>query len=759
MTDKKSIVLVTGDVILAWDLIHRTGQGNTQTGYDPEDSFEYVFRQPAGAWYMTSLLERMISEKDKNWEIHGVGPAKEEDPAKGGGPPRYEFVSHAYAVWTEFPLSRSEPDRKTIRVKNHLGSEARRQEPPASWFKRFPGSFQDVRIVVVTDDGIEARYPAARGSVNLLDLLLDGLLGSLLEGKLRSDPPWIIWKDRQLGQRRSMIAALEGKNDGPAGDDSTEELYKRAIAIVGVDVLRCGSHPIAPGQSWETTARDVLNAVKSHSELSRFPYVIISLTNSGALLAIKDTRASTWRVVLVIDPAERDGTWTTSYEGRMVGSTTCLVATVTTSLAKHIGSAGSSGAPGLDDALVVAVHDGLQRMRLLHYTGYFDDEPDSTKTWVSPNGTHDRVNPTTRSLTESVDKIAAQLPTATMVRVEADGKEVLSGAWSIVASSPRSVEKVPRQVDSASIPRHIVLLGPRRALELVPRAAYGKLLTTDPREIDALAAIDTLLRSYAQNPGDTPLSIAVFGQPGSGKSFGVKQIVEHIGDPLSRTAKTFNLSQLSAPEMLVGALHQVRDIGLTGKIPVIFWDEFDTALGGTTLGWLRYFLAPMQDGEFQEGQVTHPIGRAIFIFAGGTCTNMAEFWPDDEEQRVKLAPYKVRDFVSRLRGFLEVPGMNAAGKEPPGLHLMIRRALILHQHLKKMENIVDGSGVRIADGVLKAFLEVREYKHGARSIEAIIRMSTLRGARRFTASCMPSRAQLDMHVSADEFLALVSGGS
>ena len=66
----------------------------------------------------------------------------------------------------------------------------------------------------------------------------------------------------------------------------------------------------------------------------------------------------------------------------------------------------------------------------------------------------------------------------------------------------------------------------------------------------------------------------------------------------------------------------MRDLGLSGKLPLVFWDEFDTALEGQPLGWLRYFLAPMQDGAFQDGQITHPIGRAIFVFAGGTAERM-----------------------------------------------------------------------------------------------------------------------------------------
>jgi hypothetical protein len=52
---------------------------------------------------------------------------------------------------------------------------------------------------------------------------------------------------------------------------------------------------------------------------------------------------------------------------------------------------------------------------------------------------------------------------------------------------------------------------------------------------------------------------------------------------------------------------------LQGKTAVVFFDEFDSPHGGEPLGWLKYFLAPMQDGVFKEGGETHPIGKAILV--------------------------------------------------------------------------------------------------------------------------------------------------
>ncbi len=130
---------------------------------------------------------------------------------------------------------------------------------------------------------------------------------------------------------------------------------------------------------------------------------------------------------------------------------------------------------------------------------------------------------------------------------------------------------------------------------------------------------------------------------------------------------------------MISALHQVRDIGLSGKIPLVFWDEFDTTLNGKPLGWLRYFLAPMQDGKFQEGQLNHPIGRAIFVFAGGTASSMAEF---DKGEADEFKSAKGPDFVSRLKGYINVLGPNPVkGAGDP--YFIIRRAILLRSSLKR----------------------------------------------------------------------------
>src|SRR5262249_5327112 len=144
-------------------------------------------------------------------------------------------------------------------------------------------------------------------------------------------------------------------------------------------------------------------------------------------------------------------------------------------------------------------------------------------------------------------------------------------------------------------------------------------------------------------------------------------------------------------------------------------DEFD-ARG---LFWLQYLLAPMQDGRIQDGQISHPIGKCVFVFAGGTSTEFGGFGPDAAETARWEAVQVVKgpDFKSRLSGYLNVLGPNprrtfAGDADPADVGFPIRRAFLLRSALGLLGN----ERLTIDRGVLSAFIEVSQYRHGARSL-------------------------------------------
>ncbi len=313
--------------------------------------------------------------------------------------------------------------------------------------------------------------------------------------------------------------------------------------------------------------------------------------------------------------------------------------------------------------------------------------------------------------------------------------------------------------------RRVALYG-LRSLQDAPCARFGKLVTADRDEIEALRNLKGLINDYRDQKEEVkPLSLAVFGPPGAGKSFGIKQIAKQVL-PDKTPVLEFNLSQFSDERDLIGAFHQVRDKALEGFIPVVFWDEFDSQ----KYRWLQFLLAPMQDGRFQEGQITHPIGKSIFVFAGATSFDMENFGPppSDAEAFADFRLKKGPDFASRLHGYLNVLGPNrrqysagAAGhqrnwqEDATDVCFPVRRAMLLRSMLG-LVGPRENERLEIDPGLLAALLEVDKYTHGARSMEKIV-LSLRRGTEPvIRRSALPSDEIMGMNVNQSQFRAILN---
>ncbi len=292
-----------------------------------------------------------------------------------------------------------------------------------------------------------------------------------------------------------------------------------------------------------------------------------------------------------------------------------------------------------------------------------------------------------------------------------------------------------------------------------PYLEFGKIRTSDRNEIDSLIWLSAILRKYLEDKEwRKPLSIATFGPPGIGKSFTVKQILKNI-NPSAGEDNTleYNVAQFTSVNNLTTAFHQAQDKALSEKVPLIIFDEFDATFNGEPLGWLKYFLAPMQDGKFNGEHGTYQVGKAIFVFAGGTSHTFEQFC-DKPANPASFKSAKGPDFISRLRAYLDIGGINTSeGDSTVNDLLMYRRALILRSILEDKAAVIldrNTGEIKISNSVVRAFLKVTKYKHGVRSMEAIIEMATLARDGLVVAS-LPPPDQLEMHVNAEEFLGLV----
>lgn len=201
------------------------------------------------------------------------------------------------------------------------------------------------------------------------------------------------------------------------------------------------------------------------------------------------------------------------------------------------------------------------------------------------------------------------------------------------------------------------------------------------------------------------------------------------------------------------ALHHVRDAAVKGQMPFVFFDEFDA----DKLEWLKHFLAPMRDGVFQWKGSEFPVGRSVLVFAGGTKSRFADF--DRSETSEDFRSKKGPDFVSRLRGYIDIKGINPPELKKPGevsdhsdISYVIRRALLLRRAVEKqfpkVVNPVTGE-MAISTNVVRAFLLATKYLHGGRSLESIVSMTNLRSRQSLGPSDLPATNLILMHVTPD----------
>ncbi len=270
----------------------------------------------------------------------------------------------------------------------------------------------------------------------------------------------------------------------------------------------------------------------------------------------------------------------------------------------------------------------------------------------------------------------------------------------------------------------------------LPIFQLGHLRTTDPAEIDPVITLHNVMESYVTKSSVLrPLCIGVFGPPGSGKSFAVKQVANVIsrnfeGNPFDFFE--FNLTQFASPDEINSAIDPIRASVAQGKVPIAFWDEFDCRYDDYEFGYLRYFLPSMQDGVTYVHGIPYHIGRAIFVFAGGvkaSYTDMEKLLHPTEPKALELAKtLKIPDFMSRLRVVLDIDGIevpehllrdSASEEELEELRrILLKRAFIIAHQMQTHWK----TAARKSSGLLLRLL-LADYKFGARSIEAVIEAS------------------------------------
>ncbi|MGO9531419.1 MAG: RyR domain-containing protein [Syntrophobacteraceae bacterium] len=704
-------ILVSGDFVLD----NHIYEGRRSHFGDNTSAGVILKVQIGGAALVHELLENLLmveKESDRKWQ----SVCAVDDPVKSGDACHINPAEQAFAFWRPSPKKVAADKKRYWRVSESMGFGPAENQPQCK--KMTPAKItKNPEIVVISEGGMGFRECKNNWREDAL-----------------SKAKWIVLKTT------SPVA------NGGLWELLTAKYSERLIVIVSAWELRKSPARMNAGLSWEETIDGLLREIRQGGTLAgltRCRHLIVAFESESALWLDMPGDISNARACLVYESGTIEGDHNHVTEGSAYGFISCLAAAVTWSLTQD--------ADNPDFA--TALEGGLSAMRNLREEGHglAGKKPDGFPA---------------KRLAEVIKQITFRYSRALLRPV--DPKTNLSTSsspgWSFLRQTQRGDGPV------YDLARLVLLRGPI-ALENLPHLKIGNLLTADRSEVESLRTLVQVIRRYEkEDSGKKPLSIGVFGPPGAGKSFAVKELAslaEKCG------WMEFNLSQFSTPNELNGAFHQIRDYVLQGKLPVAFFDEFDSR----SYKWLQYLLAPMQDGKFQDGQLTHTLGKCIFVFAGGTSPTYETFGPpetkgneaeNDAQRDFRLA--KGPDFKSRLDAYLDVLGPNQRKipvvkkskgngtiEKISGRDFMIdhsdivfpvRRALMIRAQLKCGPD----EKLKMDEGLVHALLHVSNYRHGNRSLEKILQpFASVRPDSLHPSLLMPN-AQLAMYTDGKAFI-------
>ena len=752
--------VVAGDIDILW----RFARGQTADQASAlSDPAHYLrsYREPGGA----AILARVIDAASKMMQlgpVHSADVAGINDFQPGQDPYWHKYI---ICELRSRGAGDGKPGSAVWRLTQRLGSDRTSSESANAPQLEVSLDHGTARVVVIEDSGkgfrrLEDAWPKS----------------------LANPDAWLLLKSSRLAF---------GSPGNPLWTRVTDTFKGRMILVVTARDLRLMGMRVSRGLSWERTISDLtyeMRQIWKQTRLCDCAQVVVSFSTAGAVV-FRAQENSDPVATLYYDPRHIEDSWSDQFDGSIAGHTFCLTAGIALHLMNSTDEA-------IRETLAPGIRAGVLASRELPRFGYHGP--------IHANGLPSELRFPAEQVAGELsklmtDKVGQTSALAEHVIPELTPNDRDQSQWTMLQDRfmEFGTDRVARTLEAAqdlAIGRHRVgaSFADWHKWEW-PIAQFGDLVTSDRVEIESLRTISSLMANYIEADAiNRPLSVAIFGDPGSGKSFAVEAVKDEIEKRSSKQKirkLTFNLSQFSKPQAITDALHQVRDAGLSGNMPLVFWDEFDSNCDDIRLGWLRFFLAPIQDGTFQEGPVTHNVGRAIFVFAGGTHKSWASF------RQAALSPLSLSpgiehgarvdgehgngasshavgakgpDFLSRLKGYADIQSLNHLDGSDDGFSpaVAFRRAILLRAKLKALasglvQTIADTETrhkferLNVDEGIVRAFLRVPEFNYGARSMETILQISEIGSKSVFDRSSLPPKDQLGLHVDAACFLKIV----
>lgn len=434
-----------------------------------------------------------------------------------------------------------------------------------------------------------------------------------------------ICQNAELVVLRTTMRSLQSEYQLAGALLANSTLAKKTVAIVSIESIRRAGFNVRRSLSWEQVIREVMSELWRMPGLGYLKALVVTSHREGCLTIIPDdkedkseARFKNGRFTVWYVPNELEGSYDRTIDSLPMASLSLVAASIA------YGAASVDNLDQLNIAFRAAC--GISAARKLLKSGFVFDEA-SQKMSVPQkvaNVAFKKCAPPSNSEVGTgdwKDWPYMQFETSVQEALVSNKRD-----FSILRSAElkKLMGKQHLQPPQRDLARNYVLKGKAETREY-PCLQVGNLLTYDRGEIEQLNNLRNNLNAYLKETSlRKPLSICVFGRPGAGKSFAVKEIASSL--KMNRDAfLEFNLSQMEDYRDLIAVFHRIADVGHRGVVPLVFFDEFDSKQGGAPYGWLKYFLAPMQDGLYRDGDAEYYIGRTVFVFAGGTCPNHSEF--------------------------------------------------------------------------------------------------------------------------------------
>lgn len=233
----------------------------------------------------------------------------------------------------------------------------------------------------------------------------------------------------------------------------------------------------------------------------------------------------------------------------------------------------------------------------------------------------------------------------------------------------------------------------------------GRFITCTEGFKHELNALDQTVNTYVEREKPSrPLNLLLAANPGSGKSFLVKELSKQISGDTEFLE--YHVASFRKLDDLFSIFQRIQSLNLEGKLPFVLLDEVDGKVDGNYI--FPNLLAPLWDGVFHIGQERHHLGRAVLFFAASallsspstqnvlgtvdkkvTYLDFADKWRRKVKAELRESKIpKARDFIDRIDLLLCIPPIDFAISDgDPAQEYTLLACILIKKHFPSVTRI------------------------------------------------------------------------